>query len=148
VSIGRFPCLYRFDGFRPTPAVQPPRARHKMTSKADDLAREAVGCNGLFGVPVAITRAASRLRRPHHRGITLCITGLNLNHAQHKTRLPITGTPHNEPSYHTLHNGRGHAARPAERAFRKRNLPQAQQKGMAITPPREPNVLRFSGGAL
>ena len=30
-------------------AYQPPRARHNERSKANDLAREAVGCIGVFG---------------------------------------------------------------------------------------------------
>src|SRR3954470_5099294 len=38
--------------------------------KSEDLAREAVGCNGVFGAPVALTRAASRMCQPHPPGIT------------------------------------------------------------------------------
>jgi hypothetical protein len=35
-------------------AVQLPRARHKNTrQKPNDLAREAVGCNGVFGGPAS-----------------------------------------------------------------------------------------------
>jgi hypothetical protein len=30
-------------------AVSLPRARHNLPSKTNDLAREAVGCNGVFG---------------------------------------------------------------------------------------------------
>jgi hypothetical protein len=87
------------------------------------------------------------MRQPRSSGITPCITGLNLFHAQHNTRLPITGNPHNEPSYHTLHNGRGHATRPAWRAFHTRDSLHPQQKGVAITLSREPNGLRFNRAA-
>jgi hypothetical protein len=102
-------------------------------------------------------------RRPHHPGITPCTTGvwsepraseitpcttgLQRNHAQHTTTLPRAGAQHNELPYHTLHhgqsaqrafvslrhNGLGHAARPTQQAFRKRDSPLLISKGMIPT---------------
>src|SRR5215216_6354990 len=75
--------------------------------KANDLAREAVCCNAVFGDPVAIARVATRMRRPHRPGttpsitgvrsvsrasaITPCTTDVNWYHTQHTITLPITG---------------------------------------------------------
>jgi len=108
------PRWYEKESAQRLPFSRRERASERV-QKTNDLAREAVGCNGLFGAPVALTRAASRMRRPHLHTITPCTTCLNLNHTQHTIRLPITGTPHNEHSYHTLHNGLGHATRLAQR---------------------------------
>jgi hypothetical protein len=108
--------------------VSPPRRNRCSYYTSNDLAREAVGCMGVFGAPVCHVRVASRMRRPHlhtltpaqrafgqHHNqyrITPGITGLHLNHAQHTITLCITGALHNELLYHTLHNGRT-----AQRAF-------------------------------
>jgi hypothetical protein len=45
-----------------------------------------------------------------------------------------------------LHNGRGHAARLAQRAFHKPDSPHLYPKGMTNTLPRVPNGLAFSCG--
>jgi hypothetical protein len=42
-------------------AHQPPRAHHHNCQKAFDLAREAVGCMGVFGAPVDHGRVAARM---------------------------------------------------------------------------------------
>jgi hypothetical protein len=82
-------------------------------------------------------------------GITPGTTGVDLNHAHQESRCPerthsttglrttpcTTGTPHNGRSYHTLHNGCLHAARLAQRAFRKRNSPHHIKTGVSITFP-------------
>jgi hypothetical protein len=39
--------------------------------KPNDLAREAVGCMGVFGDPLAVVWAATRMRRPHPHATTL-----------------------------------------------------------------------------
>jgi len=42
--------------------------RTKRLQKPNDLVREAVSCNGVFGDPIAVARVATRMRRPHlHR---------------------------------------------------------------------------------
>jgi len=53
------------------PAHQPPQARRTNSQKTNDLAREAVGCMGVFGAPVAFLRLASRMCRPRLHTITL-----------------------------------------------------------------------------
>ncbi len=57
-------------------------------------------------------------------GITHRITGVELNHAQHTTTLPITDVPHNEPAYHAPHHGqsapRGFVPHPAPQASARR----------------------------
>ena len=50
--------------------IQLPRARWYRLSKANDLAREAVSCNAVFGAPVEDARVASRMRRPPPHGTT------------------------------------------------------------------------------
>jgi hypothetical protein len=52
------------------PAHQPPRARHENGQNAFDLAREAVGCMGVFGAPVDDVRVVTSMRRPHAHPIT------------------------------------------------------------------------------
>jgi len=48
-------------------AHQPPQAL-VVPSKTNDLAREAVGCMGVFGGPRAVVRVVTRPCRPHsHR---------------------------------------------------------------------------------
>ena len=79
--------------------------------KANDLAREAVSCNAVFGDPVAVARVASRMRRLHPHGTTRSITGRNRNHAQHTITAPTTGAPHNGLPDHARQN-----ELPAERA--------------------------------
>ena len=98
----------------------------RSLQKANDLAREAVGCIGVFGAPVAVARVATRMRRPHRHGTTPAQRAfgrnhahlgsrpaqraLIWNHAQHTITLPTTGNPHNGRSYHAgttsfQHNG-------------------------------------------
>jgi hypothetical protein len=117
-------------------------APQKVCQKANDLARAAVGWNGVFGAPASVVRVPtacadhtctrSRLHnqprsesRPAHDHA--CTTGFSLNHAQHTTRLPITSAQHNGLPYHARHNGQSaqravvpHAA-PRAPARRKRH---------------------------
>src|SRR4051812_36865207 len=41
------------------------RKRHNNCQNSSDLVREAVGCMGVFGAPVAIVWVATRMVRPH-----------------------------------------------------------------------------------
>jgi len=122
----------------PTPAVQPPRARHTMTSKkARSRARSGrlqrlVRRSGLAG------SSATRMCRPHLHRITPCTTSVRSVSRAPGITLCTTGTPHNEPAYHTLHNGHVHAARLAERAFRKRDsLHHIKKEGRSRAPDAE-----------
>jgi len=42
----------------------------KRYQKTNDLAREAIGCMGVFGDPVVVAGSATRMCRPHPHGTT------------------------------------------------------------------------------
>src|SRR6266545_7528254 len=70
------------------PGVQLPRARcTRRLQKSNDLAREAVSCNTVFGAPVANLPLASRMCRPHPHGITPAQRASILNHARKESRV-------------------------------------------------------------
>jgi len=135
--------------------------------------RSGLRWNDVFGDPVAIAQASTRMRRPHrhtttpapraflwdhaHLGSHPAQRACGRNHAPLVARLTeracsrtgfhttpcITGNPHNGPSYHAGTTG---VCTPegAQRAFGKREPLHTYQKGMAITLPRVPNGLRIS----
>ena len=148
----------------PNGRVQLPRAPKKRSQKTNDLAREAVGWNDMFGAPAAASRDATRMRRPHHPGTTPAGRAFGRNHAhlephpaqrasiwihaQHRTRLSITGNLHNGPAYHTcttgnLHNAPAYQAGTtgfgttdlAQHAFKKCDSPYPHRKGVPTTFP-------------
>jgi len=62
-------------------AHQPPQARHSKRIKTHDLAREAVGCMGVFGAPVAVPRVANRMHQPHPHRTTPAQRAFGWDHA-------------------------------------------------------------------
>jgi len=154
--------------------IQLPRARcTRWLQNSNDLAREAVSWNTVFGAPVVVARVAGRMRRPHLHtlttsttgvrsgsrtsGITPCITGFDRNHTQHTIRLSTTSLQHYGPSYQAGTTGNPHHERSyhagttgfcttklAQRAFRKRNSPYQHQKRDVDHARRTPNDLRIS----
>ena len=114
--------------FRPTPTPRVSDWDHfSDAKKLRSRAPEAVGCNAMFGVPASLVRAP-RACANHacivprlHNGRSVSITPI-WDHAPQNgpsseprpsgITLPITGCPHNGPSYHTPHNGQS-----AQRGF-------------------------------
>ncbi len=93
--------------------------------KPNDLARAAVGCNGVFGAPVAVMRVASRMRRPHPHGTT-------------PARRAFNGTTRMWD--HVLHNGRSSEPRPAHDhaahhgpSAPRASVPHVAQRGSGAT---------------
>src|SRR3954471_5966421 len=101
----------------------------KTCQNANDLVREAVGCNGGLGAPVTIARVARRMCRPHPHTITPSTTGVDLNYAQHTITFHTTGNQHHRPSYHTRHNGQRHDE-PGTTGMRDTRFAAAVQKGV------------------
>jgi hypothetical protein len=117
-------------------------APQKVCQKANDLAREAVGCMGVFGTLVA--RSAQPPACVYHAGTqSPGTTGVYLNHTPHAITLGTTRKQHHEPSYHGRHNGRPHAG--AWHHGRSRIATDSYNKnGLAPTLPQRPNGLAFS----
>src|SRR5215211_5255015 len=72
--------------------------------KANDLAREAVSCNGGLGgwsPTLVCSRHDRSTPAQYHAGIT----SAHQNHVQHTIRLSTTSNPHHEPSNHTCTTG-------------------------------------------
>src|SRR6266508_4355956 len=76
-------------------------------------------------------------------GITHRITGVDLNHAQHTTTLPITDVPHNEPAYHTLHHRLLHDGNGIP-GVQEAPFAPSYRKRCGDHVPRTPNGTRFS----
>ena len=128
----------------------------KRCQKTNDLAREAVGCIGVFGdparrsglAPACADHTGTAPRRqnepqsePRPSGITPCTTGLDRQPRSSGITFPSTSLPHNGPSYHAgttslQHNGRSYHAgttgfgttKKAQRAFRKPDSPHPNRK--------------------
>src|SRR4051812_10663023 len=90
---GQFATSTAKKGMPATPPRTPnglPISRRERTTKTcqkpNDLGREAVGCNGVFGAPVSVSRVADRMGRPHPHGITLGTTSVHLYHAHRESR--------------------------------------------------------------
>src|SRR4051812_10902702 len=84
-------------------AASAPQRAHQ---KANDLEREAVGCNGVFGAPVAIIRVAESMCRPRWHTITRRTTGVDLYHAPLESRLPQRASICTTPLWnHAAQNG-------------------------------------------
>jgi hypothetical protein len=66
---------------RPNGGVQPPRARWNSLQNANDLAREAVGWNDVFGAPAKDVPLADRFAPTTPAQDHICTTGFYLNHA-------------------------------------------------------------------
>ena len=92
------------------------RERRESLSKTARSRARSGRLHGRVRPPVEAAQLAACMCRPHRHRTTPAQRAFGRNHTQHTIRLPTTGAQNNGPSSHTLHNGRPHAARPAQRA--------------------------------
>jgi len=135
------------------------------SQKINDLAREAVGCNGVFGAPASLVRVPSACAdhtsivshlhngprsEPRQKGITPSTTGFDRNHVPHNGRSSHAwhnGTPAQRALVPHRHNERRHDGAGTTRLQDARFAARIARKGMAITLPRTPNGLPLSCAA-
>ena len=113
--------------------------------KANDLAREAVGCNGgLGGWRVTLVCCPHERTTPARNHA--CITSVRWNHSTHTITLGMTGKEHHEPSNHACTTSTGTTSL-APRAFPNRDRLITIEKGMATTLPSRPTDCRSAAAS-